>query len=64
MKFKTDDDRAEVLFMAAAIAAHGMLAGGEKRSSPHIHIINDAFDFAEKFLTEAERRFPSITERT
>jgi hypothetical protein len=49
---KNDDEKA-ILVGSAAVALHGLLAGG---SRPDLATVRQAFEIAEIFLAEALRR--------
>ena len=52
-----EDERQQALMVGAAVALHGLLAGGAVLSSTNLApLIKMAFDLAEGFLAEAERR--------
>jgi hypothetical protein len=50
----SDDERKLMLVAAAGIALHGLLSGD--RGSPDGKLVREAFDLAELFIAEAERR--------
>lgn len=49
-----DDDRAAAVTIGAAIALHGLLSSGDP---PTVESVSRAFDIAEAFVDEAERRY-------
>jgi hypothetical protein len=66
--YSTPEDRGHALVIAAAVAAHAIVAGGQfAHSLAHNldteegreDIVRRAFGLAEKFLAEAERRIAS-----
>lgn len=59
--FKDQSERAQILVLAAAIASHGIVAGGQYAGSlddpaDRQALLKGSFDLAEDFIAEAEQR--------
>lgn len=53
--------RDQVVFFAAAVAAHGLVARYPVQSAEHrLLLVQEAFDLAEAFIAEAERRYGKL----
>jgi hypothetical protein len=56
VKLFDGDERAQALFIVAGVALHAIVSNGAVHSAGSAQHINMAFDLAESFIAEAERR--------
>ncbi len=54
--FSSPEERAQALVIGAAVAAHALICARGLGSTNSRDVASAAFDFAEQFIDEAERR--------